>query len=328
MAMFWPTDWATAAQALGLAALVAGCCLLAARAGRRGRLGRRGFVTCHSAHRAWLRDLRLCEADDFLNLDALIISGHPGRQVCRLTLGTGAAARVVYLKREQTTRWTTRLGNFLAGFGWVSRPVREAQVLESLQRDNLPGPRWLATGEDAQGQAFLLVEDVPGAIPLTRALQGMPPRQRRRLAGRLGELLGRLHEAGFFHRDLYAKHVLVASTGELHLLDWQRAWRGAWITRAARVRDLAALHATLPDAVAGPRERLAFLRAYAGTDRSGRRCLARAVLSKALHLLRRRHVREKRQPPTDTAQAWICLDGQSLCITPALAELYAGEPPA
>src|SRR5437660_2579075 len=130
MAMFLPTDWATAAQALCLAGLAIGCCLLAARSGRRGRLGRHGFVTCHPAHRAWLRDLRLCEADDFLHLDALIISGHPGRQVCRLTLGTGAAARVVYLKREQTTRWTTRLGNFLAGFGWVSRPVREAQVLE------------------------------------------------------------------------------------------------------------------------------------------------------------------------------------------------------
>ena len=34
MVMFLPTDWATAAQALCLAGLVAGCCLLAARSGR------------------------------------------------------------------------------------------------------------------------------------------------------------------------------------------------------------------------------------------------------------------------------------------------------
>ena len=65
----------------------------------------------------------------------------------RLTLGEGPEAFVVYLKREAQVRWRTRLANFLAGSGWVSRCVREATVLEALERDGLPGPRWLATGD-------------------------------------------------------------------------------------------------------------------------------------------------------------------------------------
>src|SRR5262245_58694090 len=107
---------------------------LAWRARRRSAAGRRGFVSVHADGRAWLRGERLVEADDFLRLRAVIVSGHPGRQVGRLTLGEGDEARVVYLKREGQIRWTTRLANFLAGFGWVSRSVREAGVLEALER--------------------------------------------------------------------------------------------------------------------------------------------------------------------------------------------------
>jgi heptose I phosphotransferase len=316
-----------AAVLLVLAVVAAGCWLLAGRSARRSRLGQRGFVNFHAAHRAWLRELRLCEPEDFLRLEALIVSGHPGREVGRLTLGTGSAARVVYLKREQTSSWLTRLGNFVAGFGWVARPVREAQMLEALQRDGLPGPRWLATGEDASGASFLLVEEVPDTTGLTRALEGLEGDKRRQVAVRLGRLLACLHEAGFFHRDLYAKHVLVDPGGAVHLLDWQRARRGAWITRAARIRDLAALHATLPDHLAGPRDRLALLRAYAGPERANLRWLAREVQKEARRLLRHRHIREKRQPPPAGAQAWICLDGQALAITPVLADLYQGTAP-
>src|SRR5215468_1240780 len=114
-----------------LLALAAACCLLAACGIRRTpRAGRRGFVTAPAARRAWLRGLRLCEAEDFLGLDALIVSGHPGRNVSRLTLGAGDESRTVYLKREHSVRWTTRLANLAGGFGWVSQSLREAQVLE------------------------------------------------------------------------------------------------------------------------------------------------------------------------------------------------------
>src|SRR5262249_44842335 len=119
------------AAALSLLALaLAGAWLARLTAG--GRRWRRGFVAVPPAARAWLRGLGLVEPEDFLGLDLVVVSGHPGRQVGRLTLGEGAGARVVYLKRETQVRWRTRLTNFLAGYGWVSGCAREAGVLEAL----------------------------------------------------------------------------------------------------------------------------------------------------------------------------------------------------
>lgn len=317
---------------VAFASALLGWFVLGFRARRRRGAARHGFVSVHPDWRASLREWKLIEAEDFLDLQALIVSGHPGRQVGRLTLGQGADARVVYLKRETQVRWTTRLINFLTGAGWVSRCVREATVLEALERDGLPAPRWLATGEDGHGRAFLLVEEVPGAIPLANMLAQLPDTaSRRRLAARLGETLARLHEAGFFHRDLYAKHVLVRPDDfSIILLDWQRAWRGAWIRQACRVRDLAALHATLADDLADVRERLALVFAYQNRGRPSTRARRLRLLlprvERQTRLLRlKRHIREKRQPPTAEPQAWLCLDGEALCITPELAELTAGQ---
>jgi heptose I phosphotransferase len=294
---------------------------------RRACGGRGPFTIVSATDRAWLRKLGLTEAEQFLALDCLIVSGHPGRQVGRLVLGKGSNQRTVYLKREQGVRWTTRLANLLSGFGWVSRSLREAKMLKTLQRDGLPGPRCLAAGEDGQGQAFVLTEEVPDAVGLMTALRTRPAgRARRELAARLGTALARLHEAGFVHGDLYAKHVLLREAdGEFCLLDWQRARCGA-MARACRIRDLACLHATLPDDLAGPRERFACLRAYLGKpDRRVLRRLLAEVEALAYRLRRHRHIREKCQPPTATRQAWISLDRQALSITPALAEMTAGH---
>ena len=76
-----------------------------------------------------------------------------------------------------------------------------------------------------------------------------------------------LHEAGFRHRDLYAKHVLMGSGQRICLLDWQRCDGRRHVGMAARVRDLAALHATLPDDLASERDRLALLRDYVGSSK-------------------------------------------------------------
>src|SRR5450631_1285254 len=91
--------------------------ILLTRTCRARRVGRSGYVSFEPAEASWLRGLGLCQAADFLRLEAVIVSGHVGRQVGRMTL----AGRVVYLKREQAVRWTTRCANFLAGYGWVAR---------------------------------------------------------------------------------------------------------------------------------------------------------------------------------------------------------------
>ncbi|MGL4551133.1 MAG: lipopolysaccharide kinase InaA family protein [Gemmataceae bacterium] len=260
---------------------------------------RAGRVWAHPAWAGPLRLLGLRTPADFLALPEEVIGGHRGRRVGRVAVG----GRVFYLKREERVRLRTRLANWLAGAGWTSLSRREAKTLQALERAGLPGPRWAACGEDDAGRAFVLIEEAPGT-PLPDHLRRHPA-DRRRVAAALGRLLARLHGAGFVHRDLYAKHVLVGDAG-LTLLDWQRAGRSAKGT----VRDLAALHATLPAELASGRDRVAFLRAYGDVRLAGR------VEAEAGRMLAKRHVREKRG--TVEGQHWTCLDGRALCVTPAL----------
>jgi heptose I phosphotransferase len=221
----------------------------------------------------------------------------------------------VYLKRDSTSTWLSRLLDWLGG-GWGPQTATESEArrLEWLERDGLPAPRCLAVGQDAFGQGFLLVEAIEGATPLGVCLHD--PRRRRPLARSLGRLLARLHAAGYCHHDLYAKHVICVGD-ECHIIDWQRCLRGdAPLGQWSRQRDLATLDATLPDELASPRDRLALLRAYLG-GRRGLRRFAAEVRVMSGKLLTRRHIREKRCPaPPD--QSWTCLDGEALCVTPAL----------
>jgi len=283
---------------------------------------RRQRLITHPDHGEWLAGLGLTHPADFLALESLVVSGHPGRQVLRLRLGEGDEARTVYLKRQTQVRRAERLRNFLCGRGWASNSLCESKMLEALRRYDLPAPRWLAAGEDGS-DAFLLVEAAEGAS-LPQALQQMDDSQRRPFAAKFGRALGWLHGQGFVHRDLYAKHVLVEPSGDVTLIDWQRAACKNRLSYRDRVRDLAALHATLPDRLAGPAERLELLRAYVGSEKSELRRLARAVEREADRLLRYRHVREKRQASA-ADQAWVCLEGEALCLTPAMAAAYPGD---
>jgi heptose I phosphotransferase len=331
--------------------LVIVCLGLGALAVRgRARPRRRAFVEINPAWRRLLRDCGLVEAHHFLDLPAIIVSGHLDRHVARLYLGQGPGAVAAYIKREHRVPWTERLRSALVGFGLASRSLREMQVLQALAREGFGAPEWLAAGEDGRGRAFLLIRALDGAVELRTFLREQhEPERRLALACRLGTVLARLHDAGFEHHDLYAKHVLTDARGEaVYMLDWQRARRGRGLGWRSRGRVLAALHATLDRGLASPRERVAFLRAYldgaqqhpeeaeipgqppapAAPRRSARLALVlQGLRRRTRRLLARRHVREKRQRP-GPAQAWVCVDGEALCITPRMQQLYpSGVPP-
>src|SRR2546430_17668313 len=81
-------------------------------------------------------------------------------------------------------------------------------VLGDVAAASFGCPEFMAAG-DADGSAFLLVRAEEGAN-LRDALRDLKDlRARRAMALRLGATLARLHDAGFVHADLYAKHVLV-----------------------------------------------------------------------------------------------------------------------
>jgi tRNA A-37 threonylcarbamoyl transferase component Bud32 len=283
------------------------------------------FVEINPEYQDFLRRHGLVSADDFLRLPAVVIAGHPDRHVAQVTLGQGADAVPAFLKREHRVPWKDRLANACAGFGFASKAMREALLLQLLRRTGIACPEWLAAGEDDRGRAFVLVRELAGCVDLRVFLdrrRSATPGQRYRFARRLGEALARMHAAGFDHADLYAKHVLVEPhTEAIYLLDWQRSHYRTAVDWRRRRRDLAALHATLAERLARPRERLACLRAYlraSGEPRTGGdlRRLLRSIGRRANVLLRRRHVREQHQPPLGTGtQNLIWLDGEALCVT-------------
>jgi heptose I phosphotransferase len=321
-----------------LVCLLAGAALAWWGSGRR----RRGWVAVRPAYRGLFRRLGLTDAERFLELPAVIVGGHPDRNVSVVKLGPDGLR--AYLKREHRVPWACRLANALAGFGFASRSLREARCLQALRHEGIGCPEWMAVGEDGRGRAFLLLRAAEGTVELRAYLQGRPPaRDRLRLAQRLGAALARMHRAGFLHPDLYAKHVLVEPGGRSAVfLDWQRSRRKHRPSLSECARDLTALHATLSDDLASMRERLACLATYArqrSATGSSRRLLLRRIVAETRRLLARRHIREKRQPalPPEAAQDWVRLEGEALCVTsslrrswpaPALEQLSLDRQPA
>jgi tRNA A-37 threonylcarbamoyl transferase component Bud32 len=282
-----------------------------------------------------LRRAGLDRPEDFLTLPQVIISGHPGRQVSRVILGTEAETCTAFLKREHRVPWKERLLNAWDGFGFTSKSLREAQTLEALRPHFSGCPDWIAAGEVSGGQSFLLVRELSGRLELRRFLQsrsGATAAWRRRFARKLARVLARLHESGFAHGDLYANHVLVCPVTEMiDLVDWQRAPRRGKLASASRWRDLATLSATLPDDLATPCDRLAFLSAY--LEQAGLRPLFREALLSirrlAASLSRRRHVRAKQLLPLAPGQqSLVCLEAENaLCVTPAFLALWPSSVP-
>jgi heptose I phosphotransferase len=314
---------------LGASCLVLG--LLAASRRNRRTPRKPGILEVSPRYRSFFRQRGLTDPEHFLALPGTtphIVSGHPDRHVARVSFAAGSPFSLAFLKREHRVTWKVRLGNSLAGFGFVSRSLREARTLQALEREDIRGPEWLAAGEDGRGRAFLLVREVAG-VELRAFLRTEKDSAKRRwIAGNLGRTLAQLHNAGFHHPDLYANHVLIdPRDGSVQLLDWQRARLSHALTWRQRLRDLAALHATVNDMLATPGERLRCLRAYwKASPRSdvSWRSLLEEIAAGARRLLSRRHIREKRQPPA-RPQAWICMEeGETLCVTPEM-QRYCGH---
>jgi len=210
-------------------------------------------------------------------------------------------------------RWFERLH----GRAVRSPARREADNLAALAADGIPVPRVLgAADEGAAGagrgaRSGLVMERVAYADTLRERLASCAAPDVGPWVRRLAALVVRLHARGWYHRDLYLEHVVVAAdplgpagAERLVLLDAGRARRQRSPRLRWFVKDLAALWLSSPARVSRA-TRLRFLRAWLqGTGRAAgraeRRALARAVLAKARRLAAHapRHVHE----PWDAAR--------------------------
>jgi tRNA A-37 threonylcarbamoyl transferase component Bud32 len=276
----------------------------------------RDSIVYHPRYERFLRRQGIDSAAAVLALRGEVLCGHPDRHVARVELGS----RVVYLKREHVVGLRTRLRNRLAGFGWVSRSEREALTLHRLEAGGLPGPQWLAYGEDGHGRAFLLVDELAGMRDLATLLGDteLSPAERRELAARIGHALAELHAAGFGTPDLAAKHVFVnPSTFAATLIDWQSATRRP-PTETECVRQLAALNASLSDDLATPRDRFRLARTYWRLTRPSSRFgqFVRTIRAESDRRRLRSSARDQRQAHPAPRLVWVA--EEAVCVTPEL----------
>lgn len=266
----------------------------------------------------------LDDAAALLELPGEVVSGHPDRHVVRVDvpeIGT------CYLKRQHRVDLGERLRQWRAGFGGVSRCVREATVLRELHASGFAAPNWIAYGE-CGGRAFLLVEELNACVELRRFLSdsALSLEERRHFVERFARTVAELHAAGFTTPELTAKHAFVnPDTFAITLIDWQNASRAA----SSEASGLGSLHASLAEETATPSERLRFLWAYRRTARIAERfsVLARRIDRDAARLASRRSIRDQRQPAVAAIdQRLVWLADEAVCAIPEVAATWP-EPP-
>jgi len=147
--------------------------------------------------------------------------------------GWGLPAGRVYVKsqRNYTCRPAWRL--------WRRTPtlLREYRALQACRRLGINVPQVVHYAQQGL-EARLVVAEIEGALPLADAL-AQPGADRRRILVELGEVLARLHAAGWSHGALYGEHILVRAGRviEVFLIDFEKARR----SRRLAAADLARL---------------------------------------------------------------------------------------
>lgn len=196
----------------------------------------------------------------------------------------------VYVKRYHYATLSKQLRVALrGGMLRASRARAEFRVLAAMRRWGIQAVRPIAWGERRRlgmvQSCFLITEAVPDAMSLATFIQrygcdrlGLEPTTatiaRRRILTQLARQVRFMHDAGFVHRDLFWRNVLIRP---LPNLDFEFYFLDASVGRRIRVkqwrrdhvvRDLAALAVMAPQFCSRPDE-LRFIRAYFGTDRIG-----------------------------------------------------------
>lgn len=291
------------------------------------------YLKIEPRYRALLSGHGYASARAFLDWPGVILSGHPRRHVLRVRLGTES----FILKKEHRVALRDRLASGWAGYGWSSKSVRESQLLEQLRAAGVPCPQVAAAGEEG-GQAFLLMREQTGMTELRELLaRPLATADRRALAHALGRELAHIHAAGFTQPDLYAKHILVRGAGDgFHFcfLDWQRSRPMRRVSWQRRVRDLAALDASLTAELVPDRLRVACLHAYLRDTRAHGVVPPKGVAAVIRRLGERRRIRRKmrelRQPPLPAgAQQLLWLrDGERLCVVRDFFDELGGQLPS
>ncbi len=137
-------------------------------------------------------------------------------------------------------------------FCFGSRSFQELALTEEIRSAGIPTILPIAAIHQtiffSFYHAYLLSLEVRGAIDLIQYFQEMgtsPPcekiSQKRKMIRRIGLLIRKLHQEGFFHRDLQMKNILV-SGDQILLIDFDRSYRKKPLSTQERMKNLIRLN--------------------------------------------------------------------------------------
>jgi tRNA A-37 threonylcarbamoyl transferase component Bud32 len=195
------------------------------------------------------------------------------------------ASSSIYIKRYHYPRWSHRLrGTFRGTFFNTSRARSEFIALRLMRELGIQAVRPIAFGERRIAHflrsCFLITEAVPDAVALSSFIKTFGDRRnsvqewrgRQEILTSLARQVRGMHDAGFVHRDLFWRNVLIRflpdSRFEFYFLD---ASVGKRIRMPQRrqdsiVWDIAAMGALAPD-FCSKADQMRFLLTYLNTPR-------------------------------------------------------------
>jgi heptose I phosphotransferase len=261
-------------------------------------------VVVVARHQALLEKLELTTLDGVKAFRGELVKDHKGRRdIFRIKTSTDdGRALVFYLKRSWKPYKKDGLASVLRrGRVWsISR--REWENSRRLADAGLQTAELVAYGEECgslwEKFSFILTVAASGVQTLEEFLRECRDGSRRRYVfDALAREIRKLHDAGLASPDLFTRHVFVDDRTEpprFCLIDMARLDEAQPLPARLRARDLAALNITAPLRFVSARERLRFLRVYAGC---ADKLLARRIRRRVEHLLQRRKFRRFLEQP-------------------------------
>jgi hypothetical protein len=214
--------------------------------------------------------------------------------------------RRFYIKRFHRNTPRRFLKSILPGHSAASPARVERDWIDRLREAGVPVPRVAAFAEESVdsggSRSALVLAEVPGESLERWVLrqQGVASRE---LIGAVADLARAFHAARFIHRDFYLSHIFLTNDSDaepaLALIDLQRVIHRPLRFERWRNRDLAQLDYSVPDHIAGVRQRVRFLRRYfqvRSLRRSGYRRTMKAIAMKSAQIAA--HDRRKKSRTT------------------------------